>query len=345
MARAYLSNANDLAFAFRTLFLLILALLPFTVVENLTGRSILLEFGRSAFPYAFPDSAAELRYGLNRPQVVFEHAILYGMFCTMAVAPAYYIVGYGGWFVVRVFYLALMTGATLLSLSAGPLVATGFQLLLVGWDHGFFLRAIKWKTFLIGLLTAYLVVEIFSNRPPIHVFIDYFTFNAGTAFTRVRQWDCGMLSIAKNPILGFGLGGDWTRCPGVTNSIDNFFLAMAMRNGVPAILFLLLAIVLITIRVGRAPVDGQREDWARRGLLFAIVGVSVGAATVHFWNATYAMFFFLLGSAMWIIDRGRRIAIERRAEAAKSPGGPAGVAGAPWRADRPLAQNRTGSAR
>jgi O-antigen ligase len=311
LARAAISDPQSMRQAFRLGLLCLLALLPFTLYENLTGTQPLMQAARSIFPYVYPPTQAEMRMGLHRPQVVFEHAILYGMYAAIFIGPAMYVIGYSRAYVLRLVALAAATFATLLSMSAGPLVAAGFQLMLIAWDQLFFIRTIKWKTFIAGLISSYIVILLFSNRPAINVFIDYFTFNSGTGFTRVNQWNCGMISVNNNPILGFGLGGDWSRCPGVTNSIDNFFLAIAMRNGAPAILALVLAMILILVQVGGARVAGRPEPLCRRGVLIAIVGISVGAATVHLWNATYAMLFFLLGSAMWLLDDSHRL---RRAD-------------------------------
>ena len=93
--------------------------------------------------------------------------------------------------------------------------------------------------------------------------------------------------------------------------MDNFWLVLAVRHGLPAFLFFAAAFLTITWRLGRYPITDPKANAVRKGLLTSIIGVSIAICTVHLWNASYVFFIFLLGSGVWMFDppqppQGRR---------------------------------------
>ena len=115
-----------------------------------------------------------MRMGLFRAQAVFEHPILWGVFCSLAIANAFYICREK--FVRSVVLTGFATGMTFTSLSSGPLLAAAIQLGIIGW--GWITRNAWWV--LIGLVVlGYVVIDLLSNRSPVQVLITYLTFNSG----------------------------------------------------------------------------------------------------------------------------------------------------------------------
>ncbi len=96
-------------------------------------------------------------------------------------------------------------------------------------------------------------------------------------------------------LYGWGPRPDW-----LTASVDNFWLLTAVRYGLPALLFLISAIVVIAVRQARNVSRDKELNLYRMGWLATIIGLSVSGITVHFWNAMFAYFFFLVGTGVWM---------------------------------------------
>jgi O-antigen ligase len=129
------------------------------------------------------------------------------------------------------------------------------------------------------------------------VILSFLTFSPETAFGRIVIFDGGMESIRDNPIFGIGFG-EWDHPTWMSNSIDNFWLVVPVMYGVPAFAGLAGAVIYSIIGVFRSPNrGGQRKAW-----LVSMLGFAVAACTVHFWNAVFVYFCFLLGAGSWMLD-------------------------------------------
>ena len=100
--------------------------------------------------------------------------------------------------------------------------------------------------------------------------------------------------------------------------MDNFWLATAVRYGLPALLFLLALLFGLVWSVGQR--KNLPPDWkrARHAWAFTLFGITVAAATVHLWNALFVLFFFLLGSGAWLLDA--KPEQKRRVQSGLKPG-------------------------
>ena len=303
IARAYITNADEFSSMARTVFHVTLFLIPFAAYESFTRDPILLTFLQKFFPNVQENVEHELRMGLDRAQVVFDHPILYGLFGSIGFSLVYFAVCYQANMATKIFKSALVCLATFFSLSSGAILSLVLQIIFIAWD--FFLRRVpnKWNKLLLAFLCAYAFVAAFSNRTPIAVFISYFTFNAGNSYTRVLQFEYGILSVKKNPFFGFGYRGDWERLWWMPSSVDNFWLALAMRHGIPTSVSIILAVILVLFHVGKADVRDPRVRSYRLAAQLSLAGVSVAATTVHLWDAAYCMFMLLTGTGLWIADQ------------------------------------------
>ena len=148
---------------------------------------------------------------------------------------------------------------------------------------------------------AYIAIDLFSTKTPFHVFVNYFTFSKQSAYNRILIFEFGTAEVARHPIFGIGLG-EWERPIWMSDSMDNFWLATAVRYGLPAL------ILLLGLLLGLVWAVGQRKNlpaqWrrARHAWAFTLFGITVAAATVHLWNALFVLFFFLLGAGAWLLD-------------------------------------------
>jgi len=331
IARCFIRTPGDFERVVRLFLLAVIALIPFAMYESLTGHHVLRAiFGGGPVPTA-------PRLGLERAFGPFQHPILYGVFCASGVGLVLYVLGRQVSPVLSVIRFGLITIATFFSLSAGPLVALVTQTILVGWDLMTRRLRHRWL-WLCGLFVfAWVAIDILSNRTPFHVVATYFTYNVESAYMRILIWQHATETVANHVFIGIGLA-EWERPNWMTPSIDNFWLLIAVRYGVPALSLLAAAIIVLSVRLGRLPISDPDISRFRTGWMVTILGVAVAGATVHFWNALYVWYMFLIGSGVWMLEN-RRQALPVQAESAAATNltrlRPAAAPGAPL-ARRPL---------
>lgn len=272
----------------------LVALAPLAAFELVTGRMILSEIFRHVMSVTGKNS--EFRYGLSRVQVAFPHSILYGLFCSLALASTYYL--YRKSFLSSLLRLSLVFAMTVMSLSSGPLLSAMLQVFLILWD-----RITRGSWMILGglFLSAVLVLELFSNRGPVVFFIETMTLDPATGWWRIYIWEWGSRSVMAHPLLGIGLN-DWVRPEWLTSSVDNFWLLNAMRYGLPGMLFLAFAVLSHAWRILRRKGLGEAERAARSGYMITLVGLVFVLCTVHVWNelAFFVMFFIGAGSFLYV---------------------------------------------
>jgi O-antigen ligase len=153
----------------------------------------------------------------------------------------------------------------------------------------------------------WIAVTLASNRGPAKVLISYLSFSAQSSYNRILIWEYGTAEIWRHPLFGLGLG-DWIRAPWMSDSMDNFWLITGVRYGLPALIFLVSALCVLAIRQrsatrGRPDLRPYRMAW-----LTTIVGLATCGTTVHFWNALFTYFFFLIGMGVWLTRPPKEVA-------------------------------------
>ena len=345
VGRTLMLGQTDYRTFFRYFFWAMLLMLPFVLIEQATRRLPISEIIGLAFP-TFPYVNFEQRMGLNRIQAVFEHPILFGLFWSVGIGNFYFLNR------DRMSRALPLTGVaafmTFMSLSSAPVLASMLQFGMIAWEK---IMGARWKLLsLLGIL-AYIVVDLLSNRTPIEVLISYGTFNQGTAYNRVLIWNYGMENVMSSPIIGIGLN-DWARPWWMhSGSFDNFWLLQAMRFGIPAFVFLALAIAASIWSLTRAKDLSFGEKQCRTAYMVALTGLIFTLATVHVWGSTSVFFMFYIGAGVWISQAGDSAAAEddvpdsgpRRATA--TPRHRAAPKGEPAPAQEPAAPARARPAR
>jgi hypothetical protein len=287
-----------------------------TLPESLSGTHFIREAARAVMGGpGLP--VIEPRLGLDRAFGSFDHPILYGVFASSTFAAAYYVLNRERLGPRAVGMLALVAGSTFLSLSAGPFVGLACQAVVIGWDRLTKGVGLRWSAISGLIMLAWFAVSLGSNRSPIKVFITYAAFSPQSAYNRVLIWDYGTAEVGRHPLFGIGLG-DWIRAPWMSDSMDNFWLVTAVRYGLPALAFLLGAIVVLAIRQARASARDVELNRHRMAWLAIIIGFAISGITVHFWNSLFAYFFFLIGSGAWLTQPHRRRSA-RRLPATQAP--------------------------
>ncbi len=296
LARAYVRTYEDFVAVVRLAFTMIAALLIFAILESFSGAHILREPFKAVFGGAGPH-VIEPRLGLTRAFTSFEHPILFGVFSASVFAGTYFILCNAQMDARAIKRLATVGLATFFSLSGGPFTALALQLGLIGWDRLTRGVANRWSILMGIMAAAWLVLTLLSNRSPILVFISYLTFSASSAYNRVHIWNYGTAEVARHPMIGIGLN-DWIRAPWMSSSMDNFWLLTTVRYGLPALMFVALAVWIVGCKqAGGSNTDLQLKN-ARKAWVITILSFVLAGLTVHFWNALMVHFFFLVGSGM-----------------------------------------------
>lgn len=246
-------------------------------------------------------TAVHTRLGLTRAYGTFDHPIHYGTFCAALLAMYWY--SERGAF-TRARRTALVSGATFLGLSSAPILCLMIQGALIVWER--LSRGIAgrlWIT-LAGILVVYFAVSLVATRSPIAIFATGLTLDASTGYYRLLIWEHGLANVANHPIIGIGLA-DWNRPSWMAaDTIDAFWLLLAMRSGLPSVLILVTALALLVSAVNKRGVRHKQAATRAlsRGWLFSLIALCFIAATVHFWNVSQTFFFFFIGLAGALAD-------------------------------------------
>lgn len=298
IGRVLIRSEADFRRLFRYALWVMVFLFPFVMVELLTTRNLLQELSQRVLPTYQQGGDKYIRLGFMRAMAGFEHPILYGLFCSMTLTVLFMMVRDGLRRLIIVGFVGFMTFA---SLSSAPLLAVAIQLGLLLWGR---VTGNRW-TVLIGLLvTVYVTVDLLSNRTPVTILINYITFDANTAWTRVLIWEFGSAEMWRHPLFGIGLN-DWIRPQWLTGSVDNFWLVIGMRHGALGLALLIAGIVsgLWALLTAKGLSDDEKQ--LRSGYVITFAALCFTLATVHIWGGTGNLVMLLLGAAHWFRDSHR----------------------------------------
>ncbi len=283
-ARVFIRSQSEFVAVIRLLVVIAIAISATTWIESVTGFSI--------FGHVF-DSGGK-RLGLFRAAGPFPHPIHWGFFAASLISLAASRVISERFGLVHLFGILCLLGAALTSVSSSAILAAIIQLGMIGWL--LMMRGIqyRWLFLVAGLVTLYILVDLLSNRTPIHVFFTYATLSPWNGYIRMLIWDFGLQNFYASPLIGIGFN-NWFRASWMGPSVDAFWLLIAMRYG------LLGAAPLFTgfisaLRYGASAVVAE-EPKLPLGLatawMFSMVGFIVTGLSVHFWGhaLVYAMFF------------------------------------------------------
>ena len=300
LARCYVRNAEDFRNVIQLLFRTVLFLMPFTIVEFLSGYNILRTMLGLILPTG--DYVPINRSGFTRVSSVFEHAILYGTYTGSIFGPVYLTLCYQKTFGHRIVKSSVVVLATLMSLSSGPIGSMMMQIFLIAWRTVLRGVRVRWTLFFGLLLWVVVVLEVAAKRSALTIITSSFMFDPQTYWYRTLIWTYGSQAALNHPLFGSGLN-DWDRPTWMpSDTIDNFWLIQAVRFGLPAAFLLLLAFLSIVLRVGFAKDLDKEVAESRMSFMTMMVFLFLTGCTVDFWNATYVLFFFLMGSGLWILD-------------------------------------------
>lgn len=324
VARVFVRDIGAMRATLRIMLYAIGAAALLALPETLLGQTFTHDAMKALTGYVHP-TGIESRAGLTRAYGPFDHPIHYGTFCAALLACI--------WFSERRTGSALgkgatIGGATFLGLSSAPLLCLGVQAGLIVWERltrGLHNRLLITVACLAGL---FLGISLVASRSPFTIIATGFTFDAWTGFYRTQIWSNGLASVAANWATGIGLA-DWERPSWmVSSTIDAFWLVIMVRMGLPALLLLAAAILVLARAVMRKGSRAKDRDVRRlaTGWLISLTALVLIGCTVHFWNVLHAFFFFFVGLGGWLADprKMKRPAAARAQPAVVPPPLPAG---------------------
>ena len=304
LGRTFIRSKEDMIGLFRFATFLVACTLPLALYETLTGDPLVVKLMK-ALP--FIDGAAKVysppRMGLDRVQMGFASPIHYGLYCTLAYSACF--IGLRNVFsgVGRLLSAVCIGFCVFFSLSSGALLPLMMQSFLIGWDKVFRSSKSRWWLLFGFFVFCYVTIDLLSNRTPYRVFMTYATFSPATAYYRAAINQYGMENVWMHPIFGNGLNG-WIRPNWLHgNSVDNYWLLMAMRHGIPAFLLVASGYSIALLQVLRKNLGGDPVlESLRLAWLFTVSCIGFTLVTVHIWTEIYSYVFFFVGSAIWMLS-------------------------------------------
>jgi hypothetical protein len=295
LGRVLVRDAASYRLTFVVLFWILVALLPFALVELLLRKSIpAMVFG---LPGASGGGLGGYRLGLRRVTSVFPHPILFGVFCSLMVSNFFYVFYERAGLRTRRTLLAV--AMTFMSLSTGPNLAQLGQLLLIAWERLFRFFVTKWYVLVVTAGSLFAIGQM-SYPGGLYAFIvENLAFNQQSGWGRMEILVYGARSVMLHPIFGSGLNGwdgPWWR----TASIDNFWMVTAVRYGLPALAILWAGLAWHAVRImARGPLDEAATSY-RKGYVIAAAGLVFVLASVHVWGAVVILVMFYIGAGAWL---------------------------------------------
>jgi hypothetical protein len=318
MGRILVRSATNYRAFFRYFLYTLLILLPFVLVEFLARRALLSELMGHVLTrtYTLTDKR---RLGLTRVAAGFQHPILWGVVCSIGIANAYYIFRKRAFSHVQA--AAFFTFMMFTSLSSGPMFSAALQIIMIAWDRILNVIRMRWVLFvLIGVVTL-AVLQLVLPGGLIGYIVNEVVFSHYAGNNRIAIFIYVTAEVLRNPLFGIGLN-EWTRPFWQSSTVDNFWLVIALRYGVPAFLFLTLAIGVSALQMmARQDLDEEARRY-RSGYLIALSGLILVLGTVHVWGGAAVMVMAYVGAGVWFYaeevgDGNVRSLQERRMQTAR----------------------------
>lgn len=325
----FLVNVAQILRFLNIVFLVILVLGVLAAVESMSNRYILmdlaLKFVGGGQYWIFEGGDGARRLGLWRATSVFSHPILYGVFCAVFLSFAWYV---HRSVATRLVKCAIIAGATFFSLSAGPMLALTLQIGFIALEtvtRGIKGRApiILWSSF---VFLAFVQVAAESG---VYRLVQLVSLEGGSAWYRQLIWIHSLDDVLRSPLFGM-LPENWEKPGWMTPSLDNQLILFAMDGGIPALVFLLAALVALTRRLFVRPDAALSFELAglRRAWTFSVLAMTLVAGTVAFFDKMPPLYALVIGLGATIC----RLVEEARAPGAAPAATPPSLApGAPRR--------------
>lgn len=233
----------------------------------------------------------DIRLGMKRGTGPFPHPIHAGIYLGTMLA-LYLSAGLKGW--PRIFGT---TGSLLAFFSLSSAGLLSLLLVFSAFSYDFIRKRtvfLNWPILLGGLALIYVLLDQVSQKGAISVLIRY-TLDPQTGYFRQLIWQYGSQSVMHHPLFGIGTT-PYERLPWMVPSVDNQWLALAIKHGLVTSVVLLIACIATIWKLGlrRARVS-VADSTMLFGSVVAIFVLMLDGFTVSYYNLMPIMFMSVLG--------------------------------------------------
>jgi len=291
LIRCYMTKPGHFSAFARTLFVLLCIAIVLAIPEAILLKERYIHNLASQITGYLYNFQQDYRLNMLRAASTFEHPILFGLFCSCTIGLIWSTTKKGG---LRNVKTAILFLGVILSASSAPILTAIVQTMLVIAER--VTRHIKLRLrILVSLvIIIFTVLSIFSNRGPFGIIATSLALNPQSGYYRILIWEYTIDDVMRHPIIGF-LPEQWTRPWWMTDSLDNHWLAQALRGGIPAVVLILCGFWLVWRALYRTKVVPDDFGRARFGWSVMALALVLGGATVAFFGKMHTFSFILLG--------------------------------------------------
>lgn len=293
VARAFFFGRPALEAFVGALKFVTIVVIALAALEHLTQH--IVTYNLVAALWGLPSFGPEYRNGMLRAFSTFPHPILYGTFCVVAGAIFLYSERS---FLGRILYTGGCLFGCVLAVSSAPLMS--FMIVLSVYFYDRVMRRYSWRWYLLVTVSIVLLIAVFAiANKPVSWIVSHLTLDPSTGYFRVATWDSAFYYIGLSPYVGFGFeaygaAGDFFG----NASVDSVWLALALRFGIPTIVFLFLANVAAFHQSGGNAGDRRRDPYMSRmrtAFTLVLVVFMFAGLTVHYWNNIWMLWGICIG--------------------------------------------------
>ncbi|MFY7836458.1 MAG: O-antigen ligase family protein [Novosphingobium sp.] len=302
VGRAYLVDARRLREFLRRALPGALIIAGILVFESISHQLLIAPL----FPQrGTMENLYEIRMGLLRARATFPHSIAAGMFM-MSLLSLYFLSGLPQ----QTRLLGVLASlAAIFTVSSTAFLALALTAFLLAY-RGFFNVVLRMRERLIYLVYAfialYVSLELFTGRGAIRTLIQYATLNPRSGYYRIQIWTYGSASVEHNPWFGIGdkamARAHWM----VMETIDNHWLMLAVRYGLPTALLFGLGVVWALWRCGARNRRLNALDYGTTiGAMIALAVSAMVAWAGALWANNIAWFMMTAGFVVALSEQVR----------------------------------------
>ena len=299
LGRVFIRSAADYRFFFKCLLVTLVAFAPFALLELVGHQRVLRELADKVLTLPEAIEHDQVRFGLMRVMLSFEHALHFGTFCAIGFANAYYL---SASFLRRTLVCGFIIFMSLLPLSSSAILIMVLQVGMIGYDRTFRFLANRWILLAVVTAVGALSFQALVGTSIPDYIVNELIISPDGGKARIEQFEYASREVVRNPVFGVGLN-EWRKPFWRTASIDNFWLVIAVQSGLPALLFFVLAFLMHFQKVAFAKDLDPEETRIRSGYLIALASILLVLVTYHIWGVIAVFVLLYAGAGAWFYDR------------------------------------------
>ena len=215
----------------RVLKILSITAIVLSMADSISGRWIVHDTLAAVLQVAPPGPV--YREGLVRATSTFDHPILLGAFCSLAIPIFLYTEDTA---LRRISYVGISLIGCAVTLSSAALISALIAISAYIYDRIMRQFPWRWAAFW-GVILAFFVALFLTSNRPFGWLISHLTLDPQTGYFRLLIWDAGLAQIDQAPWAGAAFV---FKSEILNNSVDLVWLLLALRFGIPASILLLL---------------------------------------------------------------------------------------------------------